>query len=75
MERMRFTCSDKIEMSNVATWIVLANCRLDLQTKSTQVHSTGLPLASLSPRGRDGRVGASEGKGVGLGEGRGRDLL
>jgi hypothetical protein len=60
MEQTRFTCSHEIEMSNVATWIVLANCHLDLQTKGTQVHSTGLPLPS---------------KGRGEGEGRGRDLL
>ncbi len=32
-------------------------------------------LALLSPRGRDGRASASEGKGVGLGEGRVRDNL
>ena len=33
MERMRFTCSDKSDMSNVATWIVLANLYLGLQAK------------------------------------------
>ena len=46
MERMRFTSSGKIEMPNVATWIVLANCHLDLQAKDRRVHSTGLPLPS-----------------------------
>ena len=46
MERMRFTSSGKIEMPNVATWIVLANCHLDLQAKDTRVRSTGLPLPS-----------------------------
>jgi hypothetical protein len=33
MERMRFTCSDKSDMSNVATRIVLANLYLDVQAK------------------------------------------
>jgi hypothetical protein len=60
MERMRFTCSNKIEMSNVATWIVLANSYLDLQAKGTPICSAGLPLPS---------------KGRGEGEGCGRDLL
>jgi len=46
MERMRSTSSGKIEMPNVATWIVLANCHLDLQAKDTRVRSTGLPLPS-----------------------------
>ena len=46
MERMRFTCSAKIEMPSLATWIVLANCHLDLQAKDTRVRSTGLPLPS-----------------------------
>ena len=60
MERMRFTCSDKIEMSNLATWIVLANYHLDLQAKGTPLRSIGSPLPS---------------KGRGDGEGSGRDLL
>jgi hypothetical protein len=37
MERMRFTCSDKIEMS----WIELANYRLDRQAKGRQLRSIG----------------------------------
>ena len=76
MERMRFICSGKIEMPNLATWIVLANCHLDLQANSytTAFHWTA---SRFSPRGRDGRVSASEGKEVGLGEGEGEgyDLL
>jgi hypothetical protein len=41
MERMRFICSGKIEMPNLATWIVLANCHFDLQAKGTRVRSAG----------------------------------
>jgi hypothetical protein len=31
MERMRFTCSDKIEMPNLQVWALLANFLLDIQ--------------------------------------------
>ncbi len=31
MERMRFTCSDKIEMPNLQVWALLSNFLLDIQ--------------------------------------------
>jgi hypothetical protein len=59
-------------MTKLETWILLTNCHLNIQADSytTVLHWTA---SRFSPRGRDGRVSASGGKGVGLGEG--YDLL
>ena len=63
-------------MTKLETWILLTNCHLNIQANSytTAFHWTA---SRFSPCGRDGRVSASEGKGVSLGEGEGEgyDLL
>ena len=63
-------------MTKLETWILLANCHLNIQANSctTAFHWTA---SRFSPRGKDGRVIASEGKEVGLGQGEGEgcDLL
>jgi hypothetical protein len=61
-------------MTKLETWILLTNCHLNIQANSytTAFHWTA---SRFSLRGRDGRVSASEGKGVGLGEGRVRVMI
>jgi hypothetical protein len=52
MERMRFTCSDKIEMPNLATWMVLANCYFDVQA-NVRLGRLSLREGEGEGRGRD----------------------
>ena len=61
-------------MTKLETWILLTNCHLNIQANSytTAFHWTA---SRFSARGKDGLVSASEGKGVGLGEGEVYDLL